>query len=369
VSPSDSAKRGTMQDLLDGTVRPILQRYGLLTPTDVYPLYESATRAAWGQSLDEAQGETAQIWSRFSQVAAGNPHAWIRDPVTPAAIRTPDASNRMITFPYTKLMVANSAVNQGAAVIVTSLGLARERGISADHLVFAGAGASAHEEDDILARDSYARSPAMAASISTALERNGLSANDIDLVELYSCFPCVVKMARRELGWPLERPASVYGGLTFGGGPIGNCMMHAVAAITEKLRGRERKGLIFANGGFATHSHTMVLSGSAFAGDGLPQDFSAQAEADRLRGPVPPFDGNYEGAGRIEALSIPYGRDGAPAFATVVGLTPAGARFLAHVPREDEAALNRLVSGQFEPVGSLGRAKAGADGMIHWSIG
>jgi len=44
--------------------------YGLVAPTDVYPLYETGGRAAYGQSLAEAQAESGEIWSRFSQVAA-----------------------------------------------------------------------------------------------------------------------------------------------------------------------------------------------------------------------------------------------------------------------------------------------------------
>lgn len=36
---------------------PLARRYGLLTPTDIYPLYENATRAAWRQSFAEAQAE------------------------------------------------------------------------------------------------------------------------------------------------------------------------------------------------------------------------------------------------------------------------------------------------------------------------
>lgn len=31
-------------------------------------------------------------------------------------------------------------------------------------------------------------------------------------------------MARSVIGWPLGRFHSIYGALTFGGGPIGNCM-------------------------------------------------------------------------------------------------------------------------------------------------
>src|SRR5579863_8733143 len=87
------------------------QRYGLLAPVDVYPLYENAGRAACGQTLAEAQAESGEIWSLFSEVAATNPGAWIRKPVSPEAVVTPSADNRPIAFPYSKLMVANSSVN------------------------------------------------------------------------------------------------------------------------------------------------------------------------------------------------------------------------------------------------------------------
>ena len=101
------------------------QRYGLLAPVDVYPLYENATRAAYGQTLAEAQAESGEIWSLFSEVAAENPGAWIRKPVTADEIIRPSPDNRPIAFPYNKLMVANSSVNQGAGFIIASLSPAK----------------------------------------------------------------------------------------------------------------------------------------------------------------------------------------------------------------------------------------------------
>src|SRR3546814_5951675 len=46
----------------------------------------SSDLAAWDQSLAEAQAESAEIWSRFSEVAAENPGAWIRKPASPAEV-------------------------------------------------------------------------------------------------------------------------------------------------------------------------------------------------------------------------------------------------------------------------------------------
>ncbi|WP_150293219.1 acetyl-CoA acetyltransferase [Sphingobium estronivorans] len=365
VGADPAAKRGALDDALDGA-RPLLRQYGLLTPTDVYPLYESATRAAWGLSLAEAQRESALLWSAYSAAAAANPHAWSREALDPDAITTVTPQNRMISHPYSKLMVANSAVNQGAALILTSLAEARDRGVPEEHIVFVGAGAAAHEDDDVLARDSYARSPAMIASIAGAMERNGLERDDLDCVELYSCFPCIPKMARRVLDWPLDRSPSVYGGLTFGGGPIGNCMMHAAAAMTDRLRAGGRHGLIFANGGFATHNHSIILSRTAPRDPIFPQDSDVQAEADRLRGAVPSLDEHYEGPGRIEAFSVPYNRDGAPRFGTIVALSPDGRRFLARIAGEDVGGVAFLTSGEVEPVGCRGSVVRAADGYGYW---
>lgn len=342
------------------------QRYGLTAPVDVYPLYENAGRAAYGQSLAEAQEESAAIWSTFSHVADANPAAWIHKPTTPETIMTATADNRPIAHPYTKMMVANSSVNQGAGFIVTSLAEARRRGVSEDRLIYVGNGAAAHEADDPLARAGYDTSPSMEVSIRRALDLNGVDAAELDHVELYSCFPCVPKMARRVLDWPVARPASVFGGLTFGGGPIGNYMSHAVASMVERLRKGGRYGLLFANGGFATHNHTIVLSTGPIAAAQFPRDFDYQAEADALRAPVPPVVEDYEGPATIETFTVLYKRDGSASHGAIMARTPDNARTLARVPGDDSAGIAFLTDGRAEPVGSAGTIVRDADGEQLW---
>jgi len=348
---------------------PLMRQYRLVNPIDVYPLYENATRAAWGQSLAEAQAESAAIWSAMSQVAAANPNAWLRKAMTPEQITTVDDDNRMVSFPYSKLMVANNAVNQGAAVIMTSLAVARELGIPEDRLIYVGRGAAAHEPDDYLRREGYTRSTSIIATLSNVLAFNEITAADLDLVELYSCFPTVPKMARRVLDWPIDKPVTAYGGLTFGGGPIGNCMMHATAAMTEKLRAGapDRTGLVFANGGFATHNHAIVLSRQAPRGIDLAADYDVLADAEAAREPAPQLLDNHVGPGAIESFVIPYGRDGRPRFATIVARTLQGQRFVAHVPGDDHQTLTMLTSPESEPIGSLGRASTMEDGRTLWT--
>ena len=338
------------------------QLHGLAAPVDVYPLYENATRAAWGQSLAEAQAESAEIWARFSEVAAANDGAWIRKAATPEDILRIDERNRPIAFPYSKLMVANSSVNQGAGFIVASLAEARRRGIAEDRLIYVGMGAAAKEPASILHRDRYDGSVSMETSISRTLDLNGMTAADFDHVELYSCFPCVPKMARRILGWPVERPATVFGGLTFGGGPIANYMSHAIVSMVGKLRNEGRYGFLFANGGFATDNHCIVLGKDPIAAARFPQDFDYQAEAETKRGPVPELVEDYSGPAAIESYTIFYGRDGAPKAGVVVARTPNGARTLAHVDVGDATMLALLTDGTNEPVGTEGRVVALEDG-------
>ena len=341
-------------------------RYGLVAPVDIYPLYENATRAAWGQTLAEGQAESGLMWSLFSRVAAGHDGAWIRQEKAPDEICEASLDNRPIAFPYTKLMVANSSVNQGAGFIVTNLALARERGVAEENIIHIGNGAAAHESDDILARDRYDHFAAMEVSLTETLALNNMTIADIDHAELYSCFPSVPKMARRALDWPADREASVFGGLTFGGGPIGSYMNHAVVAMVQKLRKEGTNGLLFANGGYATHNHSIVLSTKPVEAASFPRSFDYQAESDDIRGDAPPVDETYEGAGTIESYTVFYKRDGSPRAGVVVARNAKGARFLAKVAGDDDTMIAFLTSGEQEPVGTEGIGERGKDGLLYW---
>ena len=356
------ADQNPIRNLAKGRSPGYRQVYGLSAPVDVYPLYENAGRAAYGQTLAEGQRESGEIWSRFSRVANETPAAWIHAPKTPDEVIEPTADNRPIAFPYTKLMVANSSVNQGAGFIVTSLAEARRRGVPEARVVHVGRGASAHEADDFMARDRYDKSPSMEVCLERTLEWNAVTAGDLDLAELYSCFPCVPKMARRVIGWPLDKPATVFGGLTFGGGPIGNYMSHAVAEMVDALRaGAGKKGLLFANGGYATHNHAIVLGMEPLPGAGEAHEFDCQAEADAARGRVPALVKDYAGPAEIETYTVFYARDGQPRSGVVVARLPDGNRTLAQVPGDDAATIAFLTDGAAEPVGTKGEVVAAGD--------
>ena len=348
------------------TASEIRRRYGLIHPVDIYPLYENATRAAWDQTLAEGQAETGLIWSLMSKVAAESEGAWITSAKTPAEIVEPSVENRLIAFPYNKLMVANSSVNQGAAFIVCSLATARAQGVPDDRLVYVWAGASAHESEEPLERVAWNRAPdGMRVALERVLQVNGINAGDLSYVELYSCFPCVPKMSRRVLGWPAEKPATVHGGLTFGGGPIGNYMSHAVVAMVQALRREGRNGLLFGNGGHCTHNHAIVISRAPPSEDLLGKNYHYQAEADAARGALPSIGDDYEGLVTVETYTVSYDRSGNPSYGVVISLAPDGTRVVAKVDPEDVATIAFLTDGNVEPVASPGVTKK-EGGTLHW---
>src|SRR6266403_2408644 len=50
--------------------KPMAVKLGVFRPITVYPLYESATAAHWGQTPREAMAESGALWSTYANVAA-----------------------------------------------------------------------------------------------------------------------------------------------------------------------------------------------------------------------------------------------------------------------------------------------------------
>lgn len=344
----------------------LARRHGIDQPVKVYPLYENATQAAWGQTPEQGQAESARLWALYSEVAARNPNSWLQRRFSAEEIATPGPGNRMIAWPYPKLMVANPLVNQGAAVLLASLEAARAAGIPEHRMVHLRGGAWANEPKDYMQRDQFTRSHAMDAVLEAALELAEGDATRFAFREFYSCFPCVPKMARRKLGLPEDTVPTVAGGLTFHGAPLNNYMLHAACAMVRELRGAPGAlGLLYGQGGFVTNHRTLVLGGEA----GQPLlSLDRQAEADRRHGPVPPLVKGRTGAATVETHTVVFREDGTPDYGAVVLRLPDGARTMARVPREDRATLEALMSPTRSAIGLTGQLLPGREGLQEWRI-
>lgn len=303
---------------------------GFDRPFRVYPLFESALRAASGHSLLEHRALLGDLWSRFSSVAASNPHAWSRDKLSAGDIAEPSSTNRMVSFPYTKAMVANPAVNQSAVVVLASVAKARELGVPRDRWVFIGPGAAADDTMRFSQRSRFDESPAVDAIGASVTTRAALAANDFDHIDLYSCFPSMVQISAGSLDLPLDRDLTVTGGLSFFGGPLNSYVAHAIVSIVDRLRADPgTTGLVHGNGGFCT-KHNLV----AYSTD--PDRFSYGYED--LRGRVDlgerTVEEGFEGSAVVETATVVHDR-GTPPLGLATLRTSADTRVLAQVAADD----------------------------------
>ncbi len=306
---------------------------GLLAPVFMYALLESAVRTASSRDPATHLIAIARLWSRFSQVACENPHAWIRRAFTPEEIATPTAENRLVSAPYTKLLTANMQVNLASGLIVCSARAAEQAGVPRDRWVFVHAGAQAHDEWHVSERAQLAASPAIRAVGRAALGHAGVTIDEVAHVDLYSCFPSAVQIAARELDFGLDdpaRPPTVTGGLTFAGGPGNNYSGHAIAALVGRLRDDPGAyGLATAVGWYVTKHAAGVYSARP------PRRRFASLDAQPEQPPARRVRTEYEGPATIEACTVAYQRDGSPDGAIVSALTPAGERVLVRTPDQE----------------------------------
>jgi acetyl-CoA C-acetyltransferase len=332
--------------------KPMAVKLGVFRPITVYPLYESATSAHWGQTPREALAESGALWSTYSKVASENPNSWLKKRFTPEEITT----------------VANPTVNMGGAVLLTSLAKARAAGVSEGRLIYPLGGASAEEPRDYLVRDQFYESHPQNAVLKAVMDLVEGDGRKFDAIELYSCFPCVPKMARRTLGLGPDVQPTVTGGLTFFGAPLNTYMTHAAVAMVRKLREGGKLGLLYGQGGFVTKHHGLVLSREA-PKQALAQDTSVQAEADRNRRKVPDFVTEASGKGKVEAFTVIYKGKGEVEHGVVMLRTEADARALARIPANDEATLKHLLNMDRTPVGTVGAIVTADDGVLEWRAG
>ncbi|BBY30115.1 acetyl-CoA acetyltransferase [Mycolicibacterium sediminis] len=336
-------------------------RIKLDRPSYVYPMFEQAVRIDAGETPDAHRRRIGELWARFSEVAAGNEHAWSTEAVAAEDIWQPSEKNRMVSWPYTKLMNSNNMVDQGAALVLTSAENATRLGVPRDRWIFPYAGTDAHDTYLIGERAEFHRSPAIRIAGRRALELAGVGIDDVDLVDVYSCFPSAVQVAARELGLPLDdprRPLTVTGGLTFAGGPWNDYVSHSIATMAERLAAQpESVGLITANGGYLTKHSFGLYGAQPPTGEFRWQDVQSEVDAELTR----VAEDDWAGTGTVETWTTPFTREGAPEKAFVAVRTPADTRALAVLtdPSDALASVTEDIAGAKVTVAADGTAALG----------
>jgi acetyl-CoA C-acetyltransferase len=314
----------------------------MIVPTSVYPLLENARRARLGLSREEYALEMGRLLAPFSQVAADNPHAASGKARSIEQIATINADNRMIADPHSRAVVARDQVNQGAALLLTTVATARELGISEDKWVYLH-GYSAADERHVLERQDLGASAAMAGVYQQALAEAGVTLEQIRHLDIYSCFPIAVFAAIDALGLQSDDPRglTLTGGLPYFGGPGNNYSMHALAELAVRLRAEPGSyGLVGANGGFMNTHAAGVYSTTPRAWKACDSAY-LQGQINALAAPA--FTQRPQGWGRVETYTVLYDKAGPTEVILVGRLEHSAERFVANSIAGDVETLRSFV--------------------------
>ena len=317
---------------------------GVALPANFYALAESALRHRSDRSHHEHLTQIAKLWAAGSRVAAVNPHAHLSEEIDATTIATHTPNNRRIAAPYTKLLTSNVDVDQAAALVVCGYATAQKCGMADDEMVFLLSGAGASDAIDIRSRLELDRSNAMAIAGTRALELAGLTIDEVDHFDLYSCFPIAVQVARYELGIADETPFTITGGMTFAGGPFNTYCLQAVAHGFDLLRGTDDTALLHGNGGYFTKEAFVIASGSLPSSPFRYERPQALVDQCATR---PLFDA-FPDEATIEAYTVTFDRDDQPIHAILSVLDAYGSRHWAtnDHPDDVETLLHTNVVGR-----------------------
>ncbi|MFD0470434.1 acetyl-CoA synthetase [Nonomuraea thailandensis] len=214
------------------------------------------------------------------------------------------AGGRFVGWPYTSDTVAVLEVDQAAAVVLASSELADRLGVPADQRVYLRGWAYAEDTWEVATRPALGSSPAIAHAAEAAFERAGLGLDDMNALDLYSCFAIALRQACDAIGLdPLDpRGLTVTGGLPYAGGPASDYVLHSTATMAGLLRAQSGHGLVSGVGMHLT-KHTYAVWSSepgGRLGDVAPVHVAKE---------VPLVD-SYEGVGVVAGYTVAHGRDG-----------------------------------------------------------
>lgn len=318
---------------------------GLRMPVALYAILASAWRAKNGLTVGAHRQQLGAMYQRFSEVATGNPEAWRRTPLSELEISEASARNPMQAFPYTRLHCATWNVDQAAALLICSAAKAQALGIAPSQWVYASSSSESNHMVPVSARADLASCVGARLAGRAALAAAGITASQLDLVELYSCFPIAVEAYAQELGIALTRDLTVTGGMPFAGGPFNNYVLQAtcrMAALLREGRGPARRvGLISSVSGILTKQGFGIWANRPGAAGFAYDDVSAETARQVA---IKEVTSAFQGQAVVAGCTVLHSQDQAPR-ALVLADTDTGYRALAW--SEDGALIQRMESSEF----------------------
>ncbi len=323
--------------------------------TTTFAICDVARRKELGETPAQHRDRISKMYEDMSAISAANPYAWIQDRKTADEIRNPTPGNRMVAYPYTKLMTSNISVDQASALIICSEEAAARYGVPDAKKVYLRASTEMSKTILLSERLELARHPGQKLAAQRALEMGQIAANDIDHIDLYSCFPFAVQAGSEALGRDLDPLPSLTGGMTFFGGPFGNYVLHSKATMIERLRADPGSiGAIGSVGGsFAHFSYGLYSTDPGEAAtpqiDDVSDEFAAM--------PRHPYAEKFTGDVTVESYTVDVLQEG-PERVIFSTLNDDGARVWG---RSHDADLMQALLNDEDPIGRRGKIQ---DGLV-----
>ena len=293
-----------------------------------FALFDNARRAHLGRGLDEHRAALGRLMAPMTEVAASSPgNAWFPVARSAEEIITETPDNRMVAYPYTKLMTSIMDVDMAAAVLLASAEKADALGVPEDRRVYLRGWGYAVEPENVAAHGELWRSVALVGASRAALWLAGIGVDDVAYLDLYSCFASSVCFALDALGIgeedPRARAVTQTGGLPYHGGPGSNYMTHSIAAMVQTLRDDPGSFGVVSGVGMHMQKHAYGVLSTA---PGVPGRIESGGSVPQPIEPAVPIVASPEGPATVATYSVLHGRGGEPERALLVCDLPGGAR-------------------------------------------
>ncbi len=308
-------------------------------PVGYYAIIDSAYRYAKGQSIDERRDEMAARYSVFSEMARNNPQGWNDESYASDYIREHSAKNSMVAFPYTKLHNSSWNIDQASALLFCCAEEAQQLGIPRENWIFPRVFTEANHMVNLTAREALHRCPGAELAGRAAFDAAGIAPEELDFLELYTCFPVAQDVYAAESGIPADIDWSFTGAMPFAGGPFNSFVLHATAQLAHKLRSRPGStGMVTTVSGVLTKQGFAVW-GTAPATGGYRFIDVTEDVANASQPKEVTVD--FNGRGSVAGYTVMY-RKKTPQRGIVVADLPDGRRSIAYT--EDPAVMAEMES-------------------------
>jgi len=275
-------------------------------PVGYYAIIDNAFRHAHGMSIDERRDQMAALYSGFSEIAAINSQGWNDAPYTADFIREHSAKNSMLAFPYTKLHNSSWNIDQASALLFCSAGEAERLGVPRDKWVFPQVFTEANHMINLTARDALHRCPGAELAGRAAFKAADMKPEELDFLELYTCFPIAQDVYAAESGIPRELDWSFTGAMPFAGGPFNSFVLHATGQLAEHIRGKAgSRGMVTTVSGVLTKQGFAIWGAEPSPNGYQFIDVTPEVEKTAKRREVVP---GYEGDAKVAGYTVMYER-------------------------------------------------------------